>query len=241
MLARTLCLLKNPPRNKIVWKGVRKLQNNGTLDTTPTLAYGANNEVSEVIGHEREAFENFVVYKYSYANTQAIMYTQNLHDLPPKERLEAVLDQMQILWEKRTKDLMTRAQKLRLASAALACFEDISKVHGLTLQQMGPDYVQRFSDVVQSVVLLSGHVAPYQPECIASLLHAASVCDVVGDPHLRGVCFEAAQSLLADVGEEEEERHVVDESNNGVVYDKPKQEVGRVDSSTSVSSVPSLE
>ena len=172
----------------------RSAINDKRMSRNPHIQVGANDELTESKGHELEAFANFSVYKYNRENSPLVLHTNNLEDMPPKERLEAVLDIIQKRWK--SKDSVAQLDRLQMCMQALDCFSDLCELQELPLSAFSEDYLSRFSEIVGCVCIMVQGLATTKPETVSALLYAADVCDKVGQGHYRTVCFERAEYLL---------------------------------------------
>eukprot|EP00760_Papus_ankaliazontas_P009279 PhM_4_TR13991/c0_g1_i1/m.55907 len=197
MFSRTVAnLIRNHARRKRGrWKSVSKSRND---PKHYWQAVGQNHETYECEGHELEAFTNFVTYKFNKENSPTLLYTDKLGELPPRNRLDAVMDLVADEW--RNKDGGRNMRKLQLSMSVIQCVEDICTTDKVPLQQLSPYLIEVFDDAVNATCVMAQRLHTMHPDAGASPLFAAAVCDRVGAKDLRDRCFSAAQLVINEMG-----------------------------------------
>lgn len=138
---------------------------------------GANNyELVDEKGHEREAVENFGVYRDDSDNDRYVMSTNCLNDLPPAERLNALAELMRVRWMVR--DGNRGFDKARMILMALECFSELRLSGQIKVFNELPEPDQdTFLEYVEACGRFAQACSHSHPDAVAVMLRAAAICD----------------------------------------------------------------
>ena len=152
---------------------------------------GNNNfEVHETVAHEREATEMLAAYKCDDPRLWESLQlsTGKLEDLPARQRLDAITENMKYRWE--VSDGGRGFDKAKMLLSALECFPEM-----LQTNQIGSfdDVNDATQDLFVQYVVALGKIAteaiPTHPNAVAMVIRAAEICDEFG-------CREQRDSML---------------------------------------------
>jgi hypothetical protein len=161
------------------------------------LFAGNNHERVHVTGHEKEATENFANYHYGKHDELANVYTSNLQDLPPVERINALLPQMKARWK--VQDNNKGYDKVKLALQAAECFEDLGKSTKTGADDWPEDHQMHFEQAVKAVLFFAQRCSHDHPDAVAAMIRVASIADGVGADRLRNEALAAARRSAEDL------------------------------------------
>ncbi|EPY38149.1 hypothetical protein AGDE_05782 [Angomonas deanei] len=152
------------------------------------LTSGNNYELVDEVGHEREATENFGVYRDDSANDKYLLTTNNLKDLPPAERLNAIVALMEARWKVRDGD--RGFDKVKLTLEALECFSDMKSLGQIKDFESLPEPDQdTFLQYAEACARFSQSSSHSHPHAVGALIRAAQICDEIR-------CLEKRDELL---------------------------------------------
>ncbi|CCW69983.1 unnamed protein product [Phytomonas sp. Hart1] len=140
------------------------------------LTGGNNYELVMEVGHEREATENFGVYRDDSKNDVFLFSTNRLEDLPPEKRLNALVGIMKERWKVRDSD--RGFDKAKLLLQALECFSEMRLLGQIKVFKSLPEADQdTFLQYVEGCVKFAQACAHSHPDSVAVMLRAAQICD----------------------------------------------------------------
>lgn len=140
------------------------------------LTGGNNYELVHEQGHEREATECFAEYAQDSNNDVYLFSTNRLSDLPPRDRLNAIVGIMRNRW--RVRDGDRGFDKAKLLLHALECFSEmrLSGQIGEFDELSQPDQ-DTFLQYVEGCSRFAQACSHSHPNAVAVLLRAAQICE----------------------------------------------------------------
>eukprot|EP00796_Vickermania_ingenoplastis_P006729 gene6729-4824_t len=140
------------------------------------LQSGNNYELVHDVGHEREAMENFGVYRDDSDRDEYVLSTSRLEDLPPNIRLNAITALMAKRWK--VKDGNRGFDKAKMMLSALECFSEMRLAQMIKPFDELPEPDQdTFLQYVESCSQFSQACSHSHPDAVAILIRAAQICD----------------------------------------------------------------
>lgn len=156
------------------------------------IAAGNNYELVEDVGHEREATQNFGVYRDDSAKDRFVLSTSHLSDLPPARRLNALRDIMRERW--RVRDSNRGFDKARLLLQALECFSELRLSGQMSVFAQLPETDQNtFLQYVEGCVQFAQACVHSHPDAVAMVIRAAQICEEMRCTEKRDEVIRAAE------------------------------------------------
>lgn len=174
-LAEQKCGLRNlhqypKARHKSLVKDTRRFSRNWWLTA------GNNYELVDEKGHELEATENFGLYRDDAENDEYVLFTEKLSDLPPDQRLQALVKLMERRWK--VKDSNRGFDKAKMLLQALECFSEMRLAGQVGVFAELPESDQdTFLQYVEACAQFAHATAHSHPESVAILIRATQICD----------------------------------------------------------------
>lgn len=140
------------------------------------LTGGNNYELVSEVGHEREATENFSTLRDDSDNDAYVLSTNVLEDLPPAERLNALVELMRRRWKVR--DNNRGFDKAKMLLKALECFSEMRQLGQIKvfMELPVPDQ-DTFLQYVEGCAKYAQACSHSHPDAVAMVLRAAEICD----------------------------------------------------------------
>nr|CCC94013.1 conserved hypothetical protein [Trypanosoma congolense IL3000] len=140
------------------------------------LTGGNNYELVHEVGHEREATECFTEYAQDSSNDVYLLSTNRLADLPPRDRLNALVGIMRSRWE--VKDANRGYDKAKLLLQALECFSEMRALGEIgTFDALKEPDQDTFLQYVEGCARFAQACSHSHPNAVKVLLRAAQICD----------------------------------------------------------------
>ncbi|CBH16020.1 hypothetical protein, conserved [Trypanosoma brucei gambiense DAL972] len=140
------------------------------------LTGGNNYELVHEVGHEREATECFAEYAQDSSRDVYLMSTNRLSDLPPGDRLKAIVGLMRSRWE--VKDANRGYDKAKLLLQALECFSEMKASGQIGDFNSLPEPDQdTFLQYVEGCSRFAQACSHSHPDAVRVLLRAAQICE----------------------------------------------------------------
>ncbi|RNF19610.1 hypothetical protein TcG_04191 [Trypanosoma cruzi] len=140
------------------------------------LTGGNNYELVHEEGHEREATECFAEYAQDSSNDVYLFSTNRLSDLPPRDRLSAIVGIMTSRWKVR--DSNRGFDKARLLLQALECFREMRLSGQIKEFEELPEADQdTFLQYVEGCSRFAQACSHSHPSAVAILLRVAHICE----------------------------------------------------------------
>ncbi|KAH8620653.1 hypothetical protein ERJ75_000039900 [Trypanosoma vivax] len=140
------------------------------------LAGGNNYELVHEVGHEREATECFAEYAQDSDNDVYLFSTNRLGDLPPRQRLNALVGIMRSRWA--VKDANRGFDKAKLLLHALECFSEMRLTNQIgefaTLPEADQDTFLQYAEGCSRFAQACSHS---HPSAVGILLRVAQICE----------------------------------------------------------------
>lgn len=164
------------------------------------LVGGNNYELSETTAHEREAFENFGEYRFDSTHDKYVVSTSNPNDLPPHERLSALINGlMRDRWK--VKDHERGFDKTKLLLQVLECFSEMKQLGQFSCFDEMPEADQdTFLQHVTSCSAYAMRCSHSHPDAVAVLIRAAEICDELGCGEKRDETLNFAERCARTMG-----------------------------------------
>lgn len=180
-------------RHKSLVKERRRFSRNWYLQA------GNNYEFSETKGHEREAFENFGVYRNDSDNDHYVLSTADLKLLPAEQRLDAIHMLMEDRWK--VKDGNKSFDKTKMVLMALECFAEMRELNRIPcfaeMEEADQDQFLQFADSCRMMASRCSHA---HPDAVAAMIRAAEICDVLEAREKRDEILESAEKMTHALG-----------------------------------------
>ncbi|RNF08389.1 hypothetical protein TraAM80_02849 [Trypanosoma rangeli] len=140
------------------------------------LTGGNNYELVHEEGHEREATECFAEYAQDSGNDVYLFSTNRLSDLPPRERLNAIVGLMSARWK--VNDGNRGFDKAKLLLQALECFSEMRLSGQIKEYEELPEPDQdTFLQYVEGCSRFAQACVHSHPNAVAILLRVAQICE----------------------------------------------------------------
>ncbi|RNF20849.1 uncharacterized protein Tco025E_03579 [Trypanosoma conorhini] len=140
------------------------------------LTGGNNYELVHEQGHEREATECFTEYAQDASNDVYLFSTNRLSDLPPRDRLNAIVGLMTARWK--VKDNNRGFDKAKLLLQALECFSEMRLSGQIKEFEELPEPDQdTFLQYVEGCSRFAQACSHSHPNAVAILLRVAQICE----------------------------------------------------------------
>jgi hypothetical protein len=163
------------------------------------LQKGDNHELVETKAHEREAFENFGVYKNDFDNDRFVLSTSKLAELPAKERLGAIMMMMNERWK--VKDGQRGFDKAKMALQAIECFAEMRELEQIpTFADMTDEDQDSFLLGVESCMQFAQRSFHQHPDAVAMMIRAADICDTLRCSEKRDEVLQMAEKCANRIG-----------------------------------------
>lgn len=160
------------------------------------LTGGNNYELVHEQGHEREATECFAEYAQDSNNDVYLFSTNKLSDLPPRDRLNAIVGIMRARWE--VKDGNRGFDKAKLLLHALECFSEM-RLSGQIgeFDELSEADQDTFLQYVEGCSRFAQACSHSHPNAVAVLLRAAQICEEMRCSEKRDEMIHVAEAAAS--------------------------------------------
>ncbi|KEG15225.1 hypothetical protein DQ04_00141130 [Trypanosoma grayi] len=156
------------------------------------LTAGNNYELVHEVGHEREATECFAEYAQDSSNDVYLFSTNRLDDLPPRDRLNAIVGIMRSRWK--VNDGNRGFDKAKLLLQALECFAEMRLSGQIKEFDELPEPDQdTFLQYVEGCSQFAQACSHSHPNAAGILLRAAQICEEMRCPGKRDEMIHVAE------------------------------------------------
>lgn len=152
-----------------------------------------NHELREVVGHEREATENFARYRHDDNEATWYLSTSKINDIPPLQRIPILEAQMERRWRVKGSSM----DKLRDLIRSVECWEEAFTLGQISyFDSMPPEMKLTLSNYIDAIMHVSRNTSSNHHATISGLLRVADVCHTIRHPR-QGDLLNMADSLVS--------------------------------------------
>ncbi|KAH9578018.1 hypothetical protein LSM04_002634 [Trypanosoma melophagium] len=142
------------------------------------LTAGNNYELVHEVGHEREATECLAEYSQDSNNDVYLFSTNRLSDLPPRDRLNAIVGLMRSRWK--VKDSNRGYDKAKLLLQALECFSEMRLSGQIkNFNELSEPDQDTFLQYVEGCSMFAQACSHSHPNAVGIVLRAAQICEEI--------------------------------------------------------------
>lgn len=163
------------------------------------LKLGNNVENHTVTAHEREATENFAVYRYDVSLMKWVLPPKDIRQLPPRDRLNELTRRMAARWK--VKDPTGGYDRAKMMLEALECFGDLQRAGEIkTLGDLEENGQEKFFQYLDATTLLATKAVEKHPDAVQVIIRAAQIADLLECPDKRDNLLKVARRLVEKMG-----------------------------------------